>query len=598
MLNERQQREYKDIREQVSSKNTKKRFYERTFKNAKINRETVTIKSVLDQNTFLTEEYGDTPFKLAGVSLSQDDQSAIDLVKQVIKPGAKVDVGIDADPQRRIRDDMLETSRVVVYAGRQNPFNNNGLSSGQNLNYLLSQDPNVTVRDDGSATATHALTAPGLMTVGGMMETLVHDILPNIPVANIVTDIFLPARSPVEQYRHELYSKDFRSWSNPIEGWIKPSIERATSINPVLATAHGMGVGYLMGRKNKWNKAWGVGAIFGVASGIRTVHDLVRGEDNRWIPERREKEREVDEYFDKIKYVKYKGLYEQAKEMAKQEEGIDLDAILRDQKARGAENKGLQSYLQSKKKALNISAKTNPHGAEYAKEQLAIVNEQIKELEADRPEMPVGSYAALALRYKNEFESTVYGAQETFDYMQIYRGLPKKDKEYFAAFQKASPEERQEIIELVPQYQRRIYKTLFGMESGEREDLEDYFLRRSVPDANWEGWAPDVSLDNIKVKVMKNEGLDLTESNYWEEDEMHAEQSGVSPIDTSEGMFSPTSALINRGKLKEALEGAGLKDVQIKMNTSRSDVAFFGVNLEIQKQREKEIEEGLRAYMQ
>lgn len=599
LLNERQQQEYADIRKQVTSKNTKKRFYERTFKNAKIDRETVTIKSVLDNNTFITEEYGDTPFKLAGVQVSQDDTEAIELIKQVIRPGERVQVGIDSDPQRRIRDDMLETSRVVVYAGRQNIFNPTGLSSGENLNYRLSQDPNITVRDDGSATATHALTAPGLITVGSLTERLVHDVLPNIPITNIITDVFMPVRSPVAQYRQELYSKDFRNWASPMDGWIKPMVERGTSINPALAALHGAGIGFLVGgRKNPMNKAWAFGAAFGVASGVRTMGDLVRGSENRWIPKRREKEREIDEYFDKIKYVKYKGLYEQAKEAAKQKEGIDLDAVLRDQKARGEENKGLQSYLKSKKKALNISAKSNPHGAEYAKEQLALVNEQIKELEADRPEMPVGSYAALALRYKNEFESTVYGAQETFDYMQIYRGLPKKDREYFAAFQKASPEERQEIIELVPSYQKRIFKTLFGMEAGEREELDEFFLRRNVPDADWEGWAPDVSLDNIKVKVMKNEGLDLTESNYWEDDEMLAEQSGVSEIDVSRSNPMLTSSLINRGKLKAALEGAGLEDVQIKMNTSKSDVAFFGVNLEVQKRREEEIEKGLRSYMQ
>ena len=598
MLDERQQDEYREIRAQVTSKNTKKRFYERKFGNAEINRESVTITSVLDQNTFLTKEYGDTPFKLAGVQVSQDDKEAIDLISQIIRPGSKVEVGIDADPQRRIRDDMLETSRVVVYAGRQNPFSKTGLATGESLNYRLSKDPNVTIKDDGSATATQALNSTGMVTVGTMVENFMHDVVPHVPLLNLVTDVFLPVRSPVEQYRQDLFSKDFRSWNNPIESWVKPMFDRSTASNPLAAMGHGMGIGYLLGgRKNPWNKAWMLGGAMGVMSGVRTMRDLASGSEDRWIPKRREKEREVDEYFDKIKYVKYKGLYEQAKEQARKEEGIDLDAIFRDQEVRGKENKGLQSYLNTKKKSLTIAAKTNPHAEEHAKAELEIVSQQLKEIESDRPSMPVGSYAALAMRYKDEFESTVYGSQETFDYMQIYRGLPKKDKEFFTTFQKASPEERQEIISLVPQNQKRIYKTLFGMEAGERESLGGYFARRNVPDSDWEGWSPDVSLDNIKVKVMRNEGIDLTESNYWEEDEMHAEESGVQAIDTSASRLPSMSALINRGKLKEALEGAGLQDVRIQMTTSKSDVAYFGVNLDIQRSREREIEQGLEDYM-
>ena len=605
-LDEDQKAEYKQIREQVSSRMKKKTFYEERFQNAQVRYETVTVKQQLDQNTFTTEEYEDNPFKLAGVSVKADDEENKSLISQFIKPGQKLKVAIDADPNRRIRDDMMDTMRVVVYtphAAKDSLFGLSGLGGGQNLNYYLSQQSEenggtVSIKDDESATSTMALFTKGQLTVGGMMENIVHNVLPNVPIVNIFADKFLQVRSPVESYKRELYSKAWRDWKEPIEGWVKPMLDTSTSRNPLVAFGTGYGIGFLAGRKNRGIKGLAFGLFSGALSGIRTVRDfedkLDLTEDKVWVPERRRKEREVDEYFDKLKYVKYKGLYEKAKQDARSKEGMDLDAFFEQQQTRGKENKTLRTYLEWKKKQINILKDSGQGSAEQLDSQLADIKTQLQEIDGDRPTGKIGPYTALALRYKDEYESTLYGATETYNYNKIYRALPNKDKQYFTAFQKASPRERQEILNLVPENQKRIYQQQFGLKVDKKESLQEYFRKHALPDENWEGWQASRSLDNIKIKVMQNEGMDLTEANYWDEDQAIAEASDEQAIPVSPGLFSP---FINTGKLEEVLRGAGLNDVRIGLSTAPSDGYSFDANISIERDRSAEVASGMETYM-
>lgn len=611
MLDERKQAEYRQIREQVSNKSKKHRFYPKQFTNASINRETVTITKVIDQNTFLTKEYGNNPIKLAGVSIRADDEENVNLMRSIIRPGQKIQVGLDADPMNRVRDDMMDTMRAVVYApGGVRSFGH-PLRGGQNVNQFLSNQStedggNITIRDDGSAVATAALHSEGQITVGKTMEWVAHDLLPNVPFLNIFADKFYPIHTPVKEYERLTYSKGFRSWQRPVRDWIIPMFDTATNMNPFLAAARGAGI-FSMASRNPQNRplAAHVGAsIYGTLAGIRSIGEFANrlvGNDERWKPARRRQQEEIDEYFDRIQYIKYKGLYEQAKELAKKEEGIDLDEYLRLTEEEGQSNTNYQSYLEDRKKWINIAGKSSGSVTikDFAKTQIKQINEQLKEIDNRRPNQMIGSYAALALRYKEEYESTLYGAKDTYDYMKIYRAMPKRDKEFFTAFQKASPEERQEILRLVPKNQRNIYRKQWGLDIDEDDNVsnEEFFSEYRLPGKDWEGWRPETSLENIQIKVMQNEGMDLTEANYWDEHVDRAEMSLEKAIPVERVAPVPLFKLINQARLQKALEGAGLKDVRIGMRTSASDVAHFNTQLTINKNREEEIEEGLREYM-
>lgn len=608
LLEDNQLKEYKEIRKQTSSKLKKKNFYEEKFQNSEVDYETVTVSKVLDANTFLTEEYDQNPFKFAGITVKSDDEQTKSLVEQFVKPGQRLKVAIDKDPLNRVRKDSLDTMRVVVYTPRSEKgsmLGLNGIGSGSNLNlYLANQseekggNSKTTIKDDKSGIATHALFSESQITTGKYWEKIVHDVLPSIPVVNILSDKFLQVKSPIESYERELYSKSWRDWKNPISGWMLPMLDSTARRNPLMSAANGLGIGLLGGMRSKYKWAIGLSTatVFGTMSGARTVLDFgkeLTNQDTPWIPKRREKERDVDEYFDKVKYIKYHGLYQQAKEQALKYEGIDLDNYFEESEKFGKDNKNLKAYLNHKKKWLTIEKKATG-GNEGLDEELKSLRESLKVIDDKRPNGEVGSYTALAMRYKDTFESTLYGASETRDYNQIYRALPNKDKQYFTAFQKASPRERKRILKLVPKNQKPIYQAQFGLKVDEKESLNSYFRKHNLPNENWEGWKPNVSMDNIKVKVMKQEGIELTEANYWSDDEKIAEESGVKPIDTNSYMFS---SFINKGELEKVLRGAGLEDVRIQMTTSESDTPQIQTNISLQKDRTAEIEDGLKEYM-
>lgn len=73
------------------------------------------------------------------------------------------------------------------------------------------------------------------------------------------------------------------------------------------------------------------GALAGAAIGAAAygVISSVEGEDH-WIPDRVKKKWELEDYFDRLTYIKYMGLYHKAAEKAKSEEGTDIEKIFSD----------------------------------------------------------------------------------------------------------------------------------------------------------------------------------------------------------------------------------------------------------------------------
>lgn len=611
-LTEEMNREYAEIRDQVTERKKKYHLYPYKFRDADVIKKKVTITHILDANTFLTEEYPNNPIRLAGVRIPSDATEVQQWLSQYIYEGAHVTVGLDADPLFRVRDDTLNTMHAVVYSNGNdsNPFYMS--TKGQSVNAMLARasfggflgigghNP-VKITDDRSGVATAALFDSSQITVGKLWEKAVHQVLPNIPILGTIIDKFIQIRSPLEMYKkNEVYGKAWRPWYDPWKGWIQPMFETAAANNPLIAAAQGAGIGWLA--TNRGGRYWGTrgGAIvFGGLAALRSIDEFIGermpgGDDYAWIPERRRREREINQYFDILNYMKYRGLYERARQEALDDEGVDLDKILGDSKKRGDSNKKAREYFETAKKWLAINKQLGYVDDSIVEEQLAKARDRLGQIDEDRSSVALGPKAMQAMQYRLAYESTLYGADVNGDMTQIFRALPDKDREFFQYFMTASPQDREEILRLVPEDQKRFYQAKWGMKVDDRPSLAAYFSTHNLPGANWEGWRPDVNLESIKLKVVQNEGLELSDFGLWEDDVKRANQAGAEAIN-----YKRPSMFLDPSRIEKVLSGAGLKDVTVTMSVSPhdGDQNLISMTMNMLRDRSQDIVDGLNENM-
>lgn len=570
-------KEIKEIKQQVHDKQDTYHWYDKKFSNADIQEKNVTISKIIDANTFMVREF-DSPIKLAGLKLTQkDNEDVINWLGQYLKVGAKIKIGIADDPLARNNKDTYGSMDAVVYANKNEDgrfwFETN---KGQSLNSIIANRTwakPVQIKDDGSPTSTRALYSNDMVTVGKYMEMLTHDVLPKVPFVGILADKFLQVRTPVESYkRDQVYGTDWRPWTHPYEAWIKPMVNTVASQNPLLAGAEMAAIGHLWG---KTTKAKGLGRVggFAIGAGLASLRvfgegagQIIPGGDNVWIPQEREDEREINQYFDRLKYVKYRGLYEKARKLAASEEGVDVEKFFDAAAEKGRKNKGLKRYLTDKKKTLSMAKKMGYGDAEAVESQIDDLSNGLEDISSAKEAFQAGKYTSLAMKYRQEFEGTLYsmGENGASDRTALMRALTPKEREYIPRFlETTNSKERQEILKYVPGDIKRILQGSWGLKVDKQEDIEDYFDGHYLPGENWSGWNAGANLDDIKIKVMKKQGVNPTTSGYWSKDQARAEQAGAKAIP-----IHSLSSKIDSSRLREVLAGLGLSDVDVQLTTS------------------------------
>jgi hypothetical protein len=162
----------------------------------------------------------------------------------------------------------------------------------------------------------------------------------------------------------------------------------------------------------------------------------------------------------------------------------------------------------------------------------------------------------------------------TYDFGDIYRAMPRREREYFNAFVDARTEvERKRILEMVPNNMKALYiarwrlgfadeiekakkagalsnsalaeadiymKDLRKEKAAEgfpqskelwteylatrlpQEGYGDWYRRTklltempNIPGPDWVGWHPSVDLEDIKLKLVENMGADMHEYDLW-----------------------------------------------------------------------------------
>jgi hypothetical protein len=570
-LTPKQVEDFQKTKEELSAQRHRLNLFPYRFKNSDINYESVTIQKIYDNNTFVAKEYPDHPIRLAGVSLNGEDNKAVDYFQGSFHPGKRVMIGYSSDPNQKYSDDSLGTIRAVVYSGGAFGAATNTLT---NMNRdLVRRGYAKEKEDDYSPAAIHARFSNSEITFGKLWEFLSHRDTP-------FNTKFLQIRSPLESYkRRDLYGKDWQPWD--IKDQLIPTLESTAAKNP-LAAALGMGgLAYLAWRGPNRMAAFGVGAAFGAAlSTLRAMNEKIKNE--AYIPDRRVKEREIDEYFDVLNYVKYKGLYEAGLRELK-EDGIDLEKKINRAEYRERNVKQNVRELGKEKKLLKIQDKIG------YKQEIKSLNEELKtqaEIKKRYKDMHLSPREQQVLDYREKYYSTLYGLELGGPMQRLFKAMPQKDREYLPYFMEANEQERKEILRLVPKNQRRVYQAIYGLKQDEKPSLREYFSKHYLPSAKWEGWGPGKNLDDIKVKIINDEGLDLTEFGFWKDDLVRSQQNQAPYVD----MDAPNYRGANIEKqLREILKGYGLDNVAIDVQAS--NVPGIAISMDIEKDRRQEIED-------
>jgi hypothetical protein len=157
-------------------------------------------------------------------------------------------------------------------------------------------------------------------------------------------------------------------------------------------------------------------------------------------------------------------------------------------------------------------------------------------------------FTSAALEFRKRYKSTMFGADPRGDFASIMRALPTKEREFFTNFITAPKEERKQIKGLVPLGMRRFLEAKWGEPIENQPDLDKYFETHKLPNDSWIGWHPAVNLDDIKLRTVQQEGLEMHDFNLWDN---QARQLGRKPYVP---LIDPFSAKGNHHNIKRELQ--------------------------------------------
>jgi hypothetical protein len=312
----------------------------------------------------------------------------------------------------------------------------------------------------------------------------------------------------------------------------------------------------------------GKGTLIGAAAGLAISALRNPGFDKEkmfgvYIPERVQKKREMEEYFDRLKYIKYMGLYEKAARKAKHHEGVDIKRILNKFEQDSEERQKIKKQLLESQQ---IVSNSYPEGDKERERLLQKINERLNALQYPAQILKAGKYTRAALAYKQAAESTIYGLPESASFAQLMRAVDKNDRDYILEFAKErNPKRQKEILKYISPYERRVLQTAWGQKPDQVESNESYFANHKLPGLFWAGWRPDMNLDNVEIKTIENEGMLLSDFGFYESQAQTPEAEDAQPIVNYDHGTGPIEL---RKNLLTALNGAGLIGVNVDIQPS------------------------------
>lgn len=315
-----------------------------------------------------------------------------------------------------------------------------------------------------------------------------------------------------------------------------------------------------------------IGAGVGLAiSGLNPESNLFNL-SKKWIPEDTEKKWEIEEYFDRLEYIKYTNLYHRAAKEAKRKEGVDVESIVNQYERNKEKNAKLIEKLEEQKK------KAERMIDEQAREKLiAEIDYKLSQLMTPIQYLKSGEYTKAAIAYKKAADTTIYGLSADATTADVLRALPKYDRDFFLDFaNEKDPKKRKEILKYVSPYKARALKIMWGEEVDEAESNQDFFNNHNLPNMFWSGWQPQIDLEHVKMKTIENEGMLLSDFGMYDSNKSEPAAMAAPEIRDMHKAPDPISLQAN---LVTLMNGVGFSNVDVSVEPTNKPGIQMLVNM-------------------
>lgn len=587
-LTEEENKRFQSAKKRVATQKKQVDTTPYRFRNMNLQYKTLTVEGVIDPNTLLIAG-SDHPLRLAGMRSSNArivskfgeapngmTEAEWQFSQFGIHRGSKIQVALEGDPNKQFADDVLKTQHGVIF------------SRGVNLNRALIDSGVATEKEtDYSSTGVAARFSPDEIKRGARWEAFAHLDTP-------LHSKFLRARSPLEELeRGIVFGKNTGNWATPIRDFVSPTVTSFIGKNNPVVAGAAMGAFaslFMRTREGKKLAFFGGAAVGSSLSLLRQAWEKSSGEV--WKPNRTRHREELEEYWDILKYVKYRGLAAQEEKLAGREEHVDVQRIAREIFQEGESRSKRRNFFEKRKRELSLQIARAGHASNAQEEELSKAQEQINRASQPQGMLKLGPHATRALQYRELYRSTLYGIEPgVTPFLNMFRAFPKYKRELLQGFiEKSSAKEQKRIYALLPKQEQRVIGKYLGVDPDQLPDrpkLQEFFRHHPLPGKNWAGWAADVDLEKMREVAIKSERLDPQESgiNHRQIEESEREMQNI-PIPTLKGNSAQMQA-----KLNEVLSGRGLKNLRVSVDVSPHDADRDQLNVEmrIKKRRERDV---------
>lgn len=343
--------------------------------------------------------------------------------------------------------------------------------------------------------------------------------------------------------------------------------------NPINSTAIFAAGGYAAAKQLQHKSiGGGTGALLGAGVGLavslakNNSYSKSKNMFGVYVPKDTQRRRDIEEYFDRLEYIKWKGLEKKAARRAHFLEGVDISKIMRANEYAIDHNQKRIDRLNKRLRRISASnLDTASKNAAASK-----ITTQIDQLENAEQVMRGGKYTKAAIAYRQAAQSTLYGLRENATSQEILRAIPKADKDYFMEFIKETDKhKRKEILKYVSPYERRALQIAWGDKKVDNVQSNfNYFRNHFMPGTFWAGWRPQYDIEGSKIKTIKNEGMMLSDFGIYES---QADEPSVAFAPSIGGKFDKSGGTGLIAKLTTSLSGMGLIGTKVAVSPTSAN---------------------------